>query len=155
MAFPSQVLSDPPPVSSGEEFGNTEANIKFTAVSPNFENGLIVGRFAGINNELIKNLDGSAIAIAGVVLRKIANAIESINTIDTSIFSTATYLRQGLVTVEVVVGQTPNRLLPVFVSNAGDANDGKVVTSAGAGIESFNAVFVREIKTDVWLILLQ
>lgn len=147
MAFSTGYLGDPQKVGGGERFGSS--NIILT--SDTFEDDLKVGRFAKLDTGQIDNMDGSATpVIAGVVLRKASNAVEDAATIDSALFDEVEYMRQGLVAVDVKTGETPTLFERVYVSNAGDANDG-LATATNTDV-AVNAEFIMEIQTDVWLI---
>jgi len=153
MAFATGKVGDVSPVGSGELIG--VHNIILAASSPNIENNLVLGRFAKIDGESLENIDGSATpVIAGIPLRRISAAVESGGTVDTSLVSTIDYIRQGLVTVDVVNGQTPIRFGAVFVSNGGNADDGKALALIGGSGVVVNAIFIQEIRADIWEILL-
>jgi len=148
MAFATTNLDDPQKVGGGERGDNV---IALTATT--FENGLKVGRFAKLDTGSIDNMDGSATpVIAGVVLRNVANAVEDGATIDSALYSQIEYARQGLITVDAKAGETPTLFDRVYVSNAGDANDGlATVTNTDVAV---NAEYIMTIQTNVWLIYL-
>jgi hypothetical protein len=147
MAFTDARTDDPTQVGAGERYGTNQ--LILTARS--FEDALVVGRFAKIDAGRLDNMDGSATpVIAGVVLRNVANPVEDDATIDSDLFSSVEYIRQGLVSVRVKSGETPSRFARVYVSNAGDANDG--MATATATDVAVNAEFIEEIQTGVWLI---
>lgn len=149
MAFPIAYSDDPTKVAGGERYG---ANIiALTATS--FEDQLKVGRFAKLDTGRIDNMDGSATpVIAGIVLRNVANVVEDGGVIDSAIYSQIEYGRQGIYTVDVKAGETPALFGRVYVSNAGDANDG-LATATNTDI-AVNAEFIMEIQTNVWMIYL-
>lgn len=149
MSFPTPRTDDPVLVSSGERYGHT--NISLAATT--FEDGLRIGRFAKLDAGSIDNVDGSASpVIAGVPLRSAARAVEDVDVIDQTLYGQIEYMRQGLVTVDVVTGDTPAQFGAVFVSNAGNADDGKATTLDDATTVASTAEFIREIQTDVWLV---
>lgn len=147
MSFGTGVLNDQQAVGAGERLGAYAVALEALT----FENGLKVGRFAKLDTGSLDNMDGSATpVIAGVVLRNVANVVEDGATIDSALYSQATYIRQGLVTVDVKAGETPALFDRVYVSNAGDANDGlATATNTDAAV---NAEFIMEIQSGVWLI---
>ena len=147
MSFGTGHLDDPQAVAGGERYG---LNILIlTALA--FEDGLKFGRFAKLDSASLDNMDGSANpVVAGVVLRNVANAVEDAATIDSDLYSQVEYLRRGLVAVDVKSGETPAMFGQVYVSNAGDANDG--LATATLGDVEANAEFIREIQTNVWLV---
>lgn len=152
MSFATGYLGDPRGTSSGEKFGST--NIILSART--FEDGLTVGRFAKLDSGSLDNMDASATpVIAGVVLRKASNPIESGSTIDADLFDHVEYLRQGLVTVDVIAGQTPSQFGAVFAHNVAGADIGKASTADDANTEPTNAEFVEEVATNVWLVRLK
>lgn len=147
MAFSSDVLSDIQKVKSGERWGSNNIILSTTV----FEDGLKVGRFAKLDTGSIDNLDGSATpVIAGVVVRSAARALEDADTVDKTLYRQAEYMRHGLVTVDVKAGETPAKFGRVYVSNAGDANDG-LATATNTDV-AVNAEFIREVVSGVWLI---
>jgi len=147
MSFASTFSNDPTAVGAGERYGANAIALGATT----FEDGLKVGRFAKLDTASIDNLDGSATpVIAGVVLRPVTNAVEDGATIDASLYAQVEYLRQGLCTVDVKTGETPALFGRVYVSNAGDANDG--LATATNTDEPVNAEFISEVQTGVWLI---
>lgn len=147
MAFLTGYLADPQQVGAGERYGENQLILSAST----FENGLKVGRFAKLDTGSIDNFDGSATPqVAGVVLRNVASPVEDGETIDSALYDHIAFIRQGLVTVEVKAGETPAMFSRVFISNAGDANDGKA-TATATDIDA-NAEFVQEIQDNVWLI---
>lgn len=147
MAFDAVRTDDPTKVGAGERFGTNQ--LILTARS--FEDNLRVGRFAKIDTARLDNMDGSATpVIAGVVLRNVANPVEDDATVDADLYSQVDFIRQGLVSVRVKTGETPSRFDRVYVSNAGDANDG-MATATNTDV-AVNAEFIEEIQTGVWLI---
>lgn len=149
MAFGTGYLDDPQAVGGGERVGKNHTIL--TALT--FENNLKVGRFAKLDTGSLDNLDGSATpVIAGVVLRDVARPVEDGGVIDNTLYSQAEYAREGLVTVDVKTGETPAQFDLVYISNAGDANDG-LATATGTDL-AVNAEFIKEVQTDVWLISL-
>ena len=146
MAFTSARTDDLQKVGGGEQYKNVVA-----LTSDTFEDGLKVGRFAKLDTGSIDNMDGSATpVIAGVVLRNVANAVEDGATIDADLYSQIEYARQGFVTVDAKAGETPSLFDRVYVSNAGDANDGlATVTNTDVAV---NAEYIMTIQTNVWLI---
>ena len=152
MPFQSGIQSDIQPVGSGERHGNNNIILNASV----FEDGLLVGRFAKLDTGSLDNIDASvAPVIAGVVLRDATRSIESGDAIDGSLFKQVQFLRTGLISVEVVPGQTPAMFGPVFVHNLADANAGKASTVDDANTEPSTAEFIREITTDVWLVLVR
>lgn len=149
MSFGTGHLDDQQAIGGGERHGVN--NIVLTALV--FENLLKVGRFAKLDTGSVDNMDGSATpVIAGVVLRNVANPVEDLATIDNTLYSQIEYMRQGLIAVDVKTGETPALFGRVYVSNAGDANDG--LATATNTDEAVNGEFIMEIQTDVWLIYL-
>ena len=147
MAFSSGFQLDPANVGGGERYGS---NLVILGTDT-FEDGLRVGRFAKLDTGSIDNMDSSATpVIAGVVLRDVANAIESGGTVDSDLYSEVNFMRQGLVTVDVKTGETPAAYGRVYASNAGDANDG-LATATNTDVDT-NAEFIEEVKPGTWLI---
>ena len=153
MSFPTGALINAQNVSSGERIGDVNIILSSTT----FENGLIVGRFAKLDTGSIDNLDNSATpVIAGVVLRDAANPLEDGATIDTDNATKVDYIRQGLVLVDVVTGDTPAFGGTVYAHNdAASATDyGKATTTSLNNVE-VDAEFIEEYDTDVWLVRLK
>lgn len=149
MAFGTAFSNDIASVGSGERYGKANVELSSTV----FEDGLIVGRFAKLDTGSIDLMDGSATpSIAGVVLRSVSMDLASGEAIDSDIYGQIDYVRSGLCTVAVKTGETPAALGRVYVSNGGDANDGKA-TATNTDV-AVNAEFILEMKTDVWLIYL-
>lgn len=147
MTFATGLLNDLPKVGSGERLGT--CNTIFS--TPDFEDGLIGGRFAKLDTDQIDNFDGSATPVpAGVVLRDVPGAVEDDGVMDADNVTNISYIRFGLVTVDVKTGETPSQFDRVFISNDGDANDG--LATATNTDEAVNAEFITEIDTNVWLI---
>ena len=149
MAFGTAFSNDIAGVGSGERYGKSNVELSSTV----FENGLIIGRFAKLDTGSIDLMDGSATpSIAGVVLRSVSGDLEAGEAVDNTVYGQIDYIRSGLCTVAVKTGETPAVLGRVYVSNAGDANDG-LATATNTDV-AVNAEFIMEIKTDVWLIYL-
>lgn len=148
MSFQTTITNDIPKIGSGEIFKDSAAIVLSAS---DFEDGLKVGLFAKLDAGSIDNLDGSVTpVIAGVVIRDVASAIEEDGTLTSEFHSLVTYTRKGLITVEVKDGESPVQFGEVFASNAGDADDGKALTAGG---EATGYEFIKEIKTNVWLVL--
>lgn len=147
MTFATGALEDQANVGSGEKFGTIHAILTATT----FEDGLKVGRFAKLDTASIDNFDGSATPlVAGVVQRNIPDAVENDGVLDADTNTKIQYIRQGFVSVDVKTGETPTQFERVFISNDGDANDG-LATADNSDVDA-NAEFIKELKTDVWLI---
>lgn len=150
MAFTTGHLNDPQAVGAGEIVGT--AHVILTATT--FEDELQVGRFAKLDTGSLDNIDASATpTLAGVVLRNAASAVEDGDTIDSALYSEVQYMRQGLVTVDVVTGVTPVKFGPVYVENQTPADYGKA-TDVSLGNVAANAEFIHEVQTDVWVVRL-
>lgn len=147
MSFSTGAINDQQAVGAGERLGAYAIALESTV----FEDSLKVGRFAKLDTGSLDNMDGSASpVIAGVVLRNVANPVEDGAVIDADLYSQVSYIRQGLVTVDVKTGETPSLFDRVYVSNDGDANDG--LATATNTDEPVNAEFIMEVQTGVWLI---
>lgn len=147
MSFATGQLDDQQQIGAGERHGLTQ--VILTALT--FEDNLKVGRFAKLDTGSLDNFDGSATPVpAGVVLRNVAAPVEDGAVIDADLYSQVEYVRQGLVTVNVKAGETPGLFGRVYISNAGDANDG--LATATNTDEAVNAEFISEVQDDVWLI---
>lgn len=149
MAFTTGYLGDPSRVGAGERW---DPNSAVVLTATDFEDGLVVGRFAKMDSGSLDNMDGSATpVIAGVVLRNVASPVEDGETVDATLFEQWEYQREGFVTVAVKDGETaPAMFGTVYASNAGDADDG-LATSTGTDVET-TAEFIRVVKPGVWLV---
>lgn len=148
MVFATGALNDPAKVEGGELIGsNDHAIIPIT----DYEDGLRVGRFAKLDTGRVDNFDGSATpTVAGLVKRKISNAVEDANVLKLAQWSSIDIIRGGFATVDVKDGESPSFLSRVYISNAGDADDG-LATANAADVDA-NAEFIREVKTGTWVI---
>lgn len=150
MAFPSRPTTDIEPIGSGIAIGRVNTILSTTV----FEDGLVPGRFAKLDTGSIDNLDASEDpVIAGLVLRPVTNNIEAGNTIDSSVYPQANYMREGIGSVDVKSGETPTRFGKVYAFNAAGDDLGKAVTSDTTA-EATNAEFLEEVDADVWSIRL-
>lgn len=150
MSFPNSPTNDLQALGGGERFASTIAIL----TADDFEDGLRVGRFAQIAAGRLDNMDGTATPnIAGVVLRNVSTPVEDGTTLDADLYHQADYARGGFVTVDVKDGETPPAMFgAVYVSNAGDADDG-LATSTDTDL-TVNAEFIREVQVGVWLVYL-
>ena len=145
--FATGTLLNAQAVGAGESFGLAPTILSALT----FQDGLVVGRFAKLDTGSIDNFDGSATPVpAGVVLRNVANAVESDGLIDAALSTKVEYIRAGLATVAVKTGETPAMFGRVYISNAGDASDG-MATATNTDV-AVNAEFIMEVSTGVWLI---
>lgn len=149
MAFTQAIGTGIEPVGAGERYGQNVVIIGHDL----FEDGLKVGRFAQVDNGSLKNMtNGDNQVIAGIVLRDVANPIESGDTLNKPYQSSVSILRAGLGTVEVDADSTQ----PVFngivyaVKSAGE-KAGIATADEGSNVIT-NARFIREIKSGVWLV---
>jgi hypothetical protein len=154
MAFASTHLSDFASTLAGETKSFSGIDLPFS----NFENNLVTGRFAKWNSgsSRLDNVDGSGSpTLVGVVLRDPARATEDGANISSDLEDTVDARRNGLVTVEVISGNTPSPFGTVYVSNAGNSDDGKATTDSNQ--ESFpgQAIFWQDMGNNVWTILLK
>lgn len=149
MTFNSLRTDDIVDVFAGEPFG-TINHIESETV---FEDGIIVGRFAKLDAGSLDKLDGSATpVVGGVVVRDPTRAVESSPVLDASLVQQVDYERFGYISVDVVTGQVPVKFGQVYAVNAAGADEGKATATAGGSALVVKAEFIREIKTDVWLI---
>lgn len=150
MSFSSGYLADPSLTGSGERY-TPKSDVILSAVT--FEDQLKVGRFAKVDAGSIDNMDGSATpVIAGIVIRSTATPIEDGGVIDSNLYDQIAYGRSGLFTVDAKAGETPSEFDAVYVSNAGNADDGKA-TVTNTDLAS-RAEYIQTITTDVWLVRL-
>lgn len=125
-----------------------------------FEDGLIIGRFAKLDTGSLDNLDGSSTpVIGGVVLRNTNNDIIQGSTFTTTgdgAVISVDGITYGLVTVDVVDGDTPAKFGAVYAVNASGsgANFGKATTTSTNNV-LVKGYFNREVKTNVWEVFIQ
>lgn len=143
------------------EAGILNPNISYKADTyTTFEDGLVVGRFAKFDTGSLDNLDGSATpVIGGIVLRNTNNDILQGNTFTTTgdgAVNEVDGITWGLVTVDVVDGDTPAKFGTVYAVNAAGsgADFGKATTTSTDNVE-VAGYFNREIKTNVWEVFIQ
>jgi hypothetical protein len=128
--------------------------------SDTFEDGLKIGRFAKLDSGSIDNMDGSLTpVIAGVVARTPGNAVEDDGTYDTDNTTQINYVREGLVTVDVIDGDTPTQFGIVWAVNGSGVDDGLAAVSSASGTLKLDgttnnpfAEFVREVDENVWVV---
>lgn len=151
MAFANAFTAEQPNVGAG----TTLEAFTFDALATDtFESGLIIGRFAKLDTGSIDNLDSSATpVIAGVVKREARYPMENGATVTTEAGSPTgiSYVRNGYVAVEVKTGDTPAVFGPVYADNVGATDYGKATVTATSNVD-VGAEFIKEIKTNVWLI---
>jgi hypothetical protein len=128
-------------VDSGELWSDS-----FSITTDKFDPTILTGKFASYDAGILKT--GIAGTLAGVICRDIAGSID-VDTIDAVHERTVTvkFVRSGVITVDVLTGNTPEFGGKVYTDTDGKAttDDQKTAT---------NAEFIREVKTDVWLIRL-
>lgn len=141
--------------------GVLNPNISYKADTyTTFEDGLVIGRFAKLDAGSLDNLDGSVTpVIGGVVLRNTNNDIIQGNTFTTTgdgAVNEVDGITWGLVTVDVVDGDTPVKFGKVYAVNAAGsgADFGKATTTSTDNVE-VKGYFNREIKTNVWEVFVQ
>ena len=152
MSFPTGFKGDHQRIGSGENYGQG-----IVLSDNNFENGLIAGRFAKIDNGSIDNLDASATPVlAGVVIRDIAMPIEDGEAYSDDLYTKVDYQREGLITVQAVSGQTPAAFAAIHAENQTPADYGKATTTSGGNADA-NAEFIKLVDgaNDVWQIRLK
>ena len=152
MAFATGLLNDPRQIGAGEQFGAGPHTILST---DNFEDNLVEGRFAKIDSGRLDNLDASSSPVlAGVVKRKVVNAVEDGSNLDSGVYSNVEYYRTGLVTVESVSGQTPTPFQDIYAHNQAGTDLGKATITTTSNVDA-NAEFVEAITATTWLIRLK
>jgi hypothetical protein len=148
MALGTGYLADPQGVDGGERL-KISADAVLSTIS--FENGLKAGRFAKWASSQLDNMDGSSTpVIAGVVLRSVTDEVDDAGTLNTAYDTHASYVYEGLVTVDVKTGESPAIFGKVYASNDGDANDGLATTQTDD--VPTGAIFLEEVKSGVWLV---
>jgi len=151
MAFGTGYLDEIGKVGSGEILGTAGVVTSYNT----FEEGLKGGLFSKYANGGVELVDGSATpVIAGVVKREVTSAIENGGTYTSENNIYADIIESGLVTVEVVAGLTIDKFEPVYVSNGGDANDGKA-TNVSTDNATVDGYFYQEVSANVWAIRLK
>ena len=141
-------------IGSGEIIGNVGIVSTYTV----FEDGLKGGLFAKYNSTTggVESINGSATpTVAGVVKRDVTGAIEDAGTYTADNNVTVDVIESGLVTLETVPGVTINKFDPVFVSNQGNADDGRVTNAPATGNVTLFSYFYQEVDTNVWAIVLK
>lgn len=149
MAFATGYEKDLKPVGSGEIHGGPHT-IYGTS---DFENGLIIGRFAKVDGAAsIHNVDGSATpVIAGVVQRMASYPVEDGNAIDTNLYANASVVVAGFVSVDAIESENPGLFAPIYAVNTAGANAGKASITSGGNVLT-GARFVQKLSDDVWLV---
>jgi len=152
MAFSKGLTSEIPAISAGV-IQNREASVILSAQEfGDLEAGLFVKFEAGS----LEKVDGSADPeLVGVALRDLGASFPAALSPDV-VQSYSEYAYKGLVTVTVKADEAPAVHGDVFVSNAGDADDGKA-TATGTDLAT-SAKFIQEKKPvtatqdGVWLV---
>lgn len=151
MTFATGYKKDPGKVGGGEIHGGSHVILG----SSNFENGLLVGRFAKVETgDALHNLDGSSTpTIAGVIMRQASYPVEDGSAIDSSLYANVSAVLHGLVAVEAVSSDTPGLYAPLYAVNASGsgANFGKATTTSTNNVLT-GARFIEKITDDVWLV---
>ncbi len=129
------------PVNGGEVWENN-----FFITTSKFSQGIKTNKFASYNNGVLGT--GITGTLAGVVVRDITGSLEVGADDDVHPHTQhVTFVRAGVVSVDVLTGNTP-----AFGGLVYTDNDGKATTNNAKTLT--NAEFIREIKTGVWLIRL-
>jgi major membrane immunogen (membrane-anchored lipoprotein) len=149
MAFNKAVQLETVGLGSGEAIASKPYN---TEMFTTFEDGVIQGRFVKYDTGSIDMLDASATPkIAGVVRRKIGGELE-VGTYTTASDTVVEVHNFGMVTVDVVSGNTPAKYGIVYAVNASGADAGKATTTATDNVNT-GCVFWEQMSTNVWLVL--
>lgn len=144
MSFTNSTDKITPDAVGGGELWDSE----FSITTHDFDPDIKTRKFASYDNGVLKT--GVTGTLAGVVMRDITGSSEVEADDDVhERTSTVRFVRSGVVSVDVVTGKTPE--FGGFVY-AGD--DGKATTEITTTEIKTNAEFIREVKTDVWLIRL-
>jgi hypothetical protein len=164
MAFTAGVLDEVTQIDQGEVITTSPYNIDSY---DNFEDGLIIGRFAKLDSGSVDNLDGSATPVfAGVPKRRINKAIASDTYISVPVNglkdSTADLVNFGRVTVGMtataVAAATATEGAQVYVINAAANPDNGLVTDNVAETGALivpDCTFKREKQSGVWVVTIQ
>ena len=149
MAFNSAVVLETVGLGSGEVITSKPYN---TEAFSTFEDGVVQGRFVKYDTGSIDMLDESATPkIAGIVRRKIGGEIDGV-TYTTASDKVVEVHNFGMVTVDVVSGDTPAKYGVVYAVNASGADAGKATTTSTDNVNT-GCVFWEQMSTNVWLVL--
>lgn len=154
MAFNEAVVTTPPDLMPGEFIAASPYNCSAFDV---WEEGLVPGRFVKYDAGSIDLLDTSATpVIAGVVRRKISSALENLTYTKLGIApdQVAEIVNFGLVSVEVLAGDTPARFQQVYAVNTAGANLGKATETATNNAIVPGCVFWEAKRPGTWLVLI-
>lgn len=152
MAFPTGSINDHLRLGAGECYPDS-----LVQTAKDFEDQLVIGRFAKWESGELHNMDASATpVIAGVVNRDIANAVEDGGVYDASLYTSVDYTVHNHVTVQAVTGQTPSEGDAIYAENQTGADYGKATTTSAGNVD-VNAIFVKSIDgaNDIWQIRLK
>jgi len=146
MAFTATTGTGISPVGAGEGQGGRNVISTFM----NFQDGLIVGRFAGYDaaTDTVANVSATTAVVSGVVKRNIINAISDGATFTNANTNSVDIIESGIVTVDVMAGITPSKYEPVFVNNI----DGTATNSQAPGFLAVDAYFYQQVSPTVWKI---
>jgi hypothetical protein len=162
MPFNDSFTAAAPAIQAGEL--GEGASVVLSATE--FQDGLIIGRFAKFDNNQIETLDGSATPVlAGVVLRSYTDLVFNPGTVSSDLpfyasEPTRNHTVFGQVAVEIGGGSnTPSPFSPVYAINAvGNIDNGQATTEATAEYTVLTtAQFLRPVEgaTKLWWILIK
>lgn len=129
------------PVGGGELWDSD-----FSITTDKFDPSIKTHKFASFDNGILNT--GITGTLAGVVMRDITGSLDVGS--DDAVHErtvTVSFIRSGVCSVDVLTGNTP-----AFGGKVYTDTDGKATTDNTKTLT--NGEFIREIKTDVWLIRL-
>lgn len=161
MPFASTVTNTIPTLQEGE-LGEGATIVLSTT---DYENGLLIGRFAQILSGTLSNMDGTATPlVAGVVLRGTNDLVEKPGEAASELPFYASepnqnYVRQGLVTVKLSAASgTPAQFGQVYaVNQAANADNGYASTLDDDTTDAVNAEFIEPVVDggNIWWVRLK
>jgi len=152
MPFTNAVLSENKKLGAGEVITSKPYN---TEVFKTFEDGIIQGRFCKYDAGSIDMLDNSSTPkIAGITKRKIGGEI-GVTTYTASKDMSVSIHNFGMVTVDVVSGNTPVKYGTVYAVNASGsgADFGKATTTSTNNVDT-GCIFWEQVDTNVWSVII-
>lgn len=156
MAFKTTVAAGIPDIGAGEVIKSAPYDVQ---AYPNFEEGLLAGRFCQLKAGVVSNMDGTATPkLVGIPRRKVSGEIADVSKYTKTgdgYDSVAEVIELGYTTVQVATGAEPKRHDKVNVINEADNAENGMATDAevASGIISAGQVVFWEQKAPgVWLI---
>lgn len=147
MPFTNPFSVDIKTASIGSQVSFTAINVAHNNFIDNLKGGVGVSYDTALDK--IINFDNTK-SFAGVVIRNPAGVVEAGDTIDSDIINQITVMRQGLIVVDLKVGETPEVYGAVFIEDA----TGKAQTT-GTGGTAIDAEFIEQVSSTSWVIRLK